>query len=143
MKINNSNRLKVGIAIIVKKDNKVLLSKRKGSHAIGVWQFAGGHLEFNESWEDCAKREIKEETDLEIKNICFAAVTNDILKDDAKHYITIFMIGDYIGGKAKVMEPDKAEYWDWYEWDKMPEPLFIPIQNLLKQGYNPFKNEDK
>lgn len=34
----------------------------------------------------------------------------------------------------------KAERWDWFEWDKLPEPRFVPLQNLLKQNFNPFKN---
>ena len=40
---------RVGIAAIVKKDNKVLLGKRKGSHGSGAWNFPGGHLEFFET----------------------------------------------------------------------------------------------
>jgi len=60
---------KVGVGIIVIKDNKVLLGKRKNSHGEGSWCFPGGHLEFNESLENCAKREVLEETGIEIKNI--------------------------------------------------------------------------
>jgi len=59
---------KVGVGIIVIKDNKVLLGKRKNSHGEGSWCFPGGHLEFNESLENCAKREVLEETGIEIKN---------------------------------------------------------------------------
>jgi 8-oxo-dGTP diphosphatase len=50
----------VGVAAIVTKNGKVLLGKRKGAHGEGSWAFPGGHLEFNESIEDCAKREVFE-----------------------------------------------------------------------------------
>lgn len=50
------------------------------------------------------------------------------------------MTADYVGGEAKIMEPDKCEEWRWCDWNNLPSPLFIPIQNLLKQKYNPFQN---
>ena len=107
---NDTKTPKVGLATIVVKDNKVLLGRRKNSsNTNGLWQFTGGKLEFNESWEDCARRETKEETNLDIKNIRFVSATNDINSEAGKHYITIFMLADYAGGELKVMEPDKAE----------------------------------
>jgi len=48
----------IGVAVIVIKENRVLLGKRKNSHGSGTWAFPGGHLEFNESIEDCARREV-------------------------------------------------------------------------------------
>ena len=85
-------RPKVGVGVIIIKGNKVLLGKRKNSHGEGSWCFPGGHLEFNESLENCAKREVLEETGVKIKNIRFETITNDIFKDEGKHYITIFML---------------------------------------------------
>jgi 8-oxo-dGTP diphosphatase len=89
--------------------------------------------------EDCAEREVREETGVEIKNIRFATITNDVFRSEGKHYITIFMVSDYESGEAAVMEPHKCEKWDWFSWDSLPKPLFLPIENLLKQGFNPFK----
>jgi len=133
------NRPKVGVSVIIIKNSKVLLGKRKNAHGEGSWSFPGGHLEFNEQVEDCAKREIIEETGIQIKNIRMSTFTNDIFKKEGKHYITLFVLSNYDSGEVKVMEPEKCEKWGWFEWDKLPQPLFIPIQNLLKQNYNPFK----
>lgn len=130
-------RPKVGVGVIVIKNGKILLGKRKNAHGEGTWCFPGGHLKFNESWEDCALRETIEETAITIKNIRFGTATNDIFQAEEKHYITIFMLSDYDSGEVKVMEPEKCERWDWFEWDKLPQPLFIPIQNLQKRSYNP------
>jgi ADP-ribose pyrophosphatase YjhB (NUDIX family) len=83
---------KVGISVYIRKDGKVFLGKRKGSHGAGTWSARGGHLEMNESWQECAKREVLEETGLEIGNVRFMTATNDIFLTDAKHYITLAMV---------------------------------------------------
>jgi len=133
------NKPKVGIGVIVIKNNKILLGKRKSFHGEGSWGFPGGHLEFNEKLEDCAEREVLEETGIKIKNAKFSTITNDIFNNEEKHYITIFMLSEHDSGEVKPMEPDKCEKWGWFEWNNLPEPLFLPIQNLLKQNFNPFK----
>ncbi len=94
-------------------------------------------MEFNESWEDCARRETREETGITIKNIRFGAVTNDIFQQENKHYVTIFMLSDYDTGEVKIMEPEKCEQWGWFDWHNLPQPLFVPIRNLQKKNYNP------
>ena len=135
----SNERPKVGVGVIVIKDGKVLLGKRKNAHGEGTWSFPGGHLEFNEEIEDCAKREVMEETGLDIKNIRFGPFTNDIFEREGKHYVTLYLVSEYASGELKIMEPEKCEKWEWFEWDKLPKPLFHPIPNLLKQGYSPFR----
>lgn len=131
-------RPKVGVGIIVRKDNKVLVGKRRGKHGNKTWGFPGGHLEFMEAIEDCVTREVLEETSILVKNIKFAAFTNDLFEDSRKHYITIYMVCDYQSGKVRNVEPEKSGEWYWFSWDELPEPLFLPIKNLLIQNYNPF-----
>jgi len=132
-------RPKVGLGVIIMKDNKVLFGKRKSVIGNGTWCIPGGHLEFKESWEECAIRETMEETGVKIKNIRFGTVTNDIFIKEDKHYISIFVLADYDSGEVKVMEPDKCEKWGWFEWNKLPSPLFESESNLIKEGYNPFE----
>ncbi|OGG40852.1 DNA mismatch repair protein MutT [Candidatus Kaiserbacteria bacterium GWA2_50_9] len=131
-------RPRVGVGVIIKKDGKVLLGKRKGSHGEGSWAFPGGHLEFGETFEDCARRETLEETGIEITNIRPATFTNDIFKEEQKHYLTAYVTAEYSVGEVKAMEPEKCEEWKWFEWDKLPKPFFVPLNNLMKQGYSPF-----
>ncbi|MCG8633970.1 MAG: NUDIX hydrolase, partial [Desulfobacterales bacterium] len=123
--------------VMVIKEGKVLLGRRKGGHGTGTWAFPGGHLEFGESIEACAKREVMEETGLEVDNIRHQAFTNDIFTREDKHYATLFVRADYTSGKAVVMEPDKCEQWAWFDWGQFPEPLFLSLENLLKQGFRP------
>lgn len=132
------NSPKVGIGVIVTHNNKVLLGKRKNSHGEGAWCFAGGHLEFGESWQECAKREVQEETGIIIQNIRFATATNDVFTKEQKHYVTIFMLAEYASGNVQTAEPHKFETWDWFEWQHLPTPLFLPIQHLLNTNFDPF-----
>ena len=125
----------VGIAVIVIKNNQVLLGKRKNSHGSGTWAFPGGHLEFNESIENCAEREVFEETGIQIKNVRCGPYTNDIFADEDKHYVTLFVTADYDAGSAVVKEPDKCEKWAWSPWPPDVQPCFLPIKNLLKLNF--------
>ena len=125
----------VGIAVIVIQDNRVLLGKRKNSHGEGTWAFPGGHLEFSESIEDCAAREVLEETGIRIKNIRLGPYTNDIFVDEDKHYVTLFVIAEHESGTPELKEPLKCDKWQWFEWPPDVRPHFLPIKNLLKQNF--------
>jgi 8-oxo-dGTP diphosphatase len=120
---NLENKPKVGIGIMILKDNKVLLGKRKGSHGAGEYAFPGGHLEYMESFENCAKREAMEERGIEIDNIRFQFVSN-ITEYRPKHYIHIGLLADLLKGEPKVMEPERCESWGWFGLEDLPSPLF-------------------
>jgi 8-oxo-dGTP diphosphatase len=128
---------RIGMGILILREGRFLFMKRSTPHGKGTWCPPGGHLEFQESLEDCARREVREETGIEIKNIRLVAVTNDIHRNEDSHYITIHMLADHESGEPKIMEEDKATDMGWFEWNSLPQPLFLPIQNLLKQDFSP------
>lgn len=115
---------RVGIGVFVVKDGKFLLQKRTGAHGEGSWSLPGGHLEYGESFEGTARREVKEEAGLEIKNIRFAAITNDIFEAEDKHYATIWLISDWASGELQNREPHKCTAQAWHTLDDLPEPRF-------------------
>lgn len=122
----------MGVGIAVVQNGKILFGKRKGSHGSGLWSFPGGHLEFGESVEDCARRELAEETGLKALSIHLGPWTNDII-DGAKHYVTIFALVDHFEGVLTLLEPHKCEGWEWFESSAIPYPLFTPIQSLIQK----------
>lgn len=131
-------RPRVGVGVIITKGKKVLLLKRKNAHGDGSWAFVGGHLEFNEKLETCARREVFEEAGIRLRNLKPVTFTNDIFPKEKKHYITLYVIAEYKSGKVKIKEPKKVEALEWFKWENLPSPLFIPLKNLRRQGFNPF-----
>jgi 8-oxo-dGTP diphosphatase len=131
------NRPGVGVSVIITKNAKVLLLKRQGSHGDGCWAPPGGHIEFGESLEDCARRETLEETGVEIGKVEFRAITNDVFETEGKHYVTIWVEGQYVAGEAKINSPRETSAMGWFAWDALPEPHFLPWKNWLEGNTYP------
>lgn len=126
---------RVGVGVFIFKDGKFLMQQRHGAHGAGSWSVPGGHLEFGESFEDTARREVAEETGLEITNIRFGAVTNDFFGKEDKHYVTIWMLSDWQSGVERIMEPNKCLQQEWCTFDDLPSPLFLPWNQLLNSDF--------
>ncbi|KAJ5900251.1 NUDIX hydrolase [Penicillium subrubescens] len=114
----------VGISVFVwNKEGKFVLGKRQGSTGAGTWGLPGGHLEFGESFETCAVREVFEETGLDVYDLKFLAVVNSVMLAEKKHYAVIFLEG-YVDGKKEaiqpsVREPDMCAGWEWASLDEV------------------------
>ncbi len=121
----------IGISVLVMKEGKLLLGKRKGSHGEGEYACPGGHLEHLESFATCALRETMEETGLVIGEPRFLRVYNST--DYApKHYVDLAFVAQWISGEPEVREPDKVEDWAWYSVDALPAPLFAMMRSAVE-----------
>ena len=130
---------KVGVAIILKKDERILLMKRKAPHGQGTWSTPGGHLEHGETPEQCAAREAKEEVGLDVVDIRFRAITNDVFGPNERHYISIWMEGVVLAGEPDIVANDEVDEIGWFTLDNLPSPLFLPFQNFLEEKSYPPK----
>jgi 8-oxo-dGTP diphosphatase len=128
--MDKEKSVKVGVGVMIVKDGKMLLGKRKGKHVPGVYAWPGGRMELDESFEECAKREVMEETGMEIENIKFVSVFN-IRSFKPDNYVNLTFVADWKSGDPVLKEPDKCEGWGWYDNDNLPEPLFNTIRNSL------------
>jgi len=140
---------RVGVGVIVTSEEekgKILLGRRRGSHGAGKWALPGGALELDESFEECAIRELKEETNLSIDRLSLVHVQNNRRMDGDvnKHWITIAMHGHLRRDSSplETMEPHKCEEWLWLSHPEIasirndsPNLLFEPFLALFDQGH--------
>ena len=129
---------RVGVSLIIRRENTVLLGKRQNAHGADTWSPPGGHLEFMETIEECALREAREETGCEVANVQPPVFTEEFYPEQNKHYINLMLTADWVANEPKVLEPEKCLEWQWFAWDELPTPLFLPLQNHINQGYTPF-----
>jgi 8-oxo-dGTP diphosphatase len=128
---------RVGVGVIVLREGLVLLGQRAGSHGADTWALPGGHLEFGESVEECAAREVMEETGLSIQDVRLGPYTNDVFVSEAKHYVTLFVTAGCPAGEPQLREPEKCSCWQWFSWAELPQPLFQPLASLVRSGFVP------
>ena len=123
--------VKVGVGVLVyNKEGKFALIKRTGSHGQGTWAAIGGHIDYGETAIETAKREVKEEIGVDIDNIEVLGFTEDFFPQEQKHYITIFVRADWVSGEIKKSDQEWTEI-GFFTMNNLPEPLFIPVKNLV------------
>lgn len=120
----------VGVGIIIENsEGEILIGKRLGTHA-PFYSIPGGALELGETFEDAATREIREETNLRIKNPIVIAVANNVqtYKQEGRHTISIILYSNTFSGVLKNREPHKCAAWLWCNPNDVPQPHFEASQ---------------
>lgn len=117
----------VGVGCLVFHDERILLVCGQR----GLWAPPGGHLDFGESPIAAAIRETREETGVDVSTVEFVAITNDVLEDVDKHYITIWMRGEAIDPTVTIEDTEEILQATWFELSDLPEPRFAFFDNLL------------
>ncbi|MCR5223928.1 MAG: NUDIX domain-containing protein [Bacilli bacterium] len=130
------NQVRVGVSVIIIENNKVLLGHRsKNKEDTGgivgrdTWTLPGGKQEFDETIQECAVRETKEECNLDVFDIKILTACDDVAPD--KHFVTITTIANHHSGDPVVMEPTKEDEWKWFDIDNLPDNLYPPTINSL------------
>ena len=99
-------RPRVGLGIMILNEfDEILCSQRleEGHEFHLKWQFPGGYLEFGETFEECAIREVLEECDavLDRKSLRYVATMNVRGVEFGYHNVGIFMIAPVIKADFK------------------------------------------
>ena len=135
--------IKVGIGVIIfDGEGRILLGHRVGKDTGGIyepgsWCLPGGKQEYNETIEECAIREVKEETNIDIDDVIIFGAHDDIQSD--RHFVTIHTFARYKSGEAKVMESDKEDEWKWYHIDNLPSKVYSPSLKLINSYKDRYK----
>ena len=113
--------------VFVIQNNQVLLAKRKINPKKGTWDSPGGFVETGESIEAGAIREMKEETNLDIKIVKIFSSHPDSY--DNKPTVTIGVLAEIIGGK--LVPGDDVASLHWVDLDKIPNEFGFKSVKLL------------
>jgi 8-oxo-dGTP diphosphatase len=132
-------KIGVGFGVMLLRNGNILLGKRHEDpakadsemHGEGTWTMPGGKLEFGESFEAGAVRELAEETGMQSSesSMKVITITNDILSD--VHFVTIGLMCEAFDGEPMVMEPDEITEWRWFPLESLPEKVFFPSQEII------------
>lgn len=118
-------KLQVGVKILLKnKENKYLLLQRsteKYPEAGGQWDIPGGRIDIGTTLFDNLKREIKEETQLELVKQPKLLAAQDIILED-KHVVRLTYVGEIEG--EPILDSDHTDY-QWVSRENMED-----VQNL-------------
>jgi 8-oxo-dGTP diphosphatase len=129
---DSSKNPRVGLGIFIfNNEGKVFFVHRISKHATGTWAPPGGYLEFGETFEEGAKREVKEEFDLDVDDLKVIGVTNNVYENEGKHIVGILLKAAKFSGDPKIMEPDKHSKFGWFDLTNLPKPIMPPIRQYL------------
>ncbi|OGG15378.1 hypothetical protein A3D77_07605 [Candidatus Gottesmanbacteria bacterium RIFCSPHIGHO2_02_FULL_39_11] len=123
---------KVSVAILVIKDNKILLgllTKKWMYNGQQVYGVPGRDIRFAEKIGDTVRRNIKEEFGCGIKKYKIISVNANYAFGN--HYIGIGVTAEIDGG-PKLLIPEDWEKWEWFDKDKIPQNLFPAAEYLIK-----------
>jgi len=90
--------IRVGSAVMVERDGKLLMGKRGKEPAYGTLIIPGGKVELFEDFAETARREIREEAGIEIKNLRQFG-TYQIIEAPEQHRVIIYWRADWAGGE--------------------------------------------
>lgn len=121
---------------VVIKDKKVLIINQID----GFWGFPKGHVEKNETEEQTAIREVKEETNIDVKIEKEKRYVIEYLTDEGREKQVVYFVEKYIGGKLKPQESEIKEI-AWFSFEEAINIITFEntkemFKNILKDVYD-------
>lgn len=127
--------IKVGVGVIVRREDRILVGLRLGSHGAGQYALPGGKPEPGESPMQAAERELDEESGVIARNFRLIPICHyDRFPEFNRHFITSYVLCDWVSGEGVVREPGKCGGWLWPRWGSLPEPVFGGLSKLRDSG---------
>jgi ADP-ribose pyrophosphatase YjhB (NUDIX family) len=132
------DELRAGIAVIIlNEENQVLLQKRAD---VGLWGIPSGHIEIGETVSEAVIREVKEETNLDIRIKKLIGVYSDphsqvFAYPNGKevHFITTCFLAEITGGELRCNSSESLEI-RFFEQKNLPQDLLKMHPRWLKDA---------
>lgn len=124
----------IGVGVVARNsEGKILMKKRKGSHGQGEWALVGGQIEFGETPEDAALRELREETGIVAADPQVVSLSNQLrYVHDGVHCVIVGVtVTAPDGVEPENLEPQKCDGFAWMDIDSLPEDIFEGSAQIL------------
>lgn len=124
----------IGCEIFIRKDDQILLGKRKNCYGAGTWALPGGHLEPSERLDEALCREVREELGAVITPnlLKLVSIVEDIDKTKNKQAIHVSFELKNPNFEPKLMEPEFCEQWRYFGLNDLPlDNFFKPHKKIL------------
>lgn len=127
------------VFLVLKKEDKVLLSQRKNTgYGNGWYSLVAGHVEDEESTVSAMVREAKEEADVTLRSEDLKLghmlhYTSDV---DGYKALMCFFIAEKWDGEIRNMEPEKCSDLSWFPLDNLPENTIPYVRQALEHVCN-------
>jgi ADP-ribose pyrophosphatase YjhB (NUDIX family) len=119
-------------ALVVDDRGRILLGRRATELWHDYWDTPGGFLEEGEDPEDALRRELREETGLDVEPVAFFGTTTDRYGDgeDAPFTLNLYWIVRVLGGEER--PDDDVSELRWFAPDELPPPEEIAFENVAR-----------
>jgi len=118
--------------ITTEQEPKVLLIQRGNEPYKGHWAFPGGFMDMDETTEQCAIRELEEETGLQVSEVKQIGAYSKVERDPRGRTITVAYLAR-IANAEKVNGQDDAAKAEWFPINNLP-PLAFDHEDIMKDA---------
>lgn len=127
------------VVITKEAEPKVLLIQRGNEPYKGCWAFLGGFMEMDETTEQCAIRELKEETGLDVRYINQVGAYSKIDRDPRGRTITVAYLA-IVEAPIEVIGHDDAAKAEWFTINSLP-PLAFDHSEIMEDAISLSKQQ--
>jgi len=137
--VHVKNKPHVGVGVIIKQNQQIILGRRLKQPMQGSWQLPGGWIRFGETPEQTVQRHLSLFQPLCFGESKFVTFTNNVFDRDT-HSLSLYFMVDCLNADQQTLLID-GHYsdWLWAHWNELPQPLFLPLHLLKESGFNPFR----
>ncbi len=130
-----------GVHVLCEREGRILMIRRAGTGFFdGLYSLPGGHVEPGESVRMAARRELREETGLEVELSALAYVGVVHRLSDTNR-IDFFVRADRFGGEPRILEPAKCDRLEWHDRRCLPTETVAYVRAALEAGAAPWMLE--
>jgi ADP-ribose pyrophosphatase YjhB (NUDIX family) len=118
------------VDVIIEIDGGVVLVRRRNPPY--GWALPGGFVDYGERLEEAARREVKEETSLDVELLGQLGAYSDPARDPRHHSITVVFIAR---GRGLPLASDDAEDVAVFDRDSLPKSLAFDHAKILRDYF--------